>query len=165
MADFRMSGNTNLDLVCEVHDCELLPLYCMDCDCPLCGDCVTRDHVGHQVRKVSEVIETQVRQLEECLDSDNSVLFLKNLLSDAQIRQKELAENRENLLRNVLNREEELIEKAKLWREKMTDIILTLAEEQRKSLDKDVTITSALLLFKNKSQDLEQELIVSNLSF
>lgn len=47
----------------------------------------------------------------------------------------------------------------------MTDIILTLAEEQRKSLDKDVTITSALLLFKNKSQDLEQELIVSNLSF
>lgn len=152
-----MSGNTNLYLVCEVHDCELLPLYCIDCDFPLCGDCVTRDHVGHKVRKVSEVIETQLRQLEEGLDNENSILFLKNLLSDSQRRQKQLAENRENLLRNVLNREEELIEKAKLWREKMTDRIITLAEEQRKSLDKDVTITSALLLRKNKSQDLEQE--------
>lgn len=51
MADFKMSDDHNLDLLCDVHSCsELLPLYCVDCDCPLCGDCVTRDHVGHKIR-------------------------------------------------------------------------------------------------------------------
>lgn len=75
-----MSGNVNLDLICEVHDCsELLPLYCTDCDCPLCADCVTRDHVGHKVRKVSEVVESQELQLKESLSSDNSILFLQKL--------------------------------------------------------------------------------------
>lgn len=50
--------------MCEVHDsCDLLPIYCADC--PLCSDCVTRDHVGHTIRKLSEVAETQLRQLEK----------------------------------------------------------------------------------------------------
>lgn len=54
--------------VCEVHDsCDLLPIYCTDCDCPLCCDCVTRDHVGHTIWKVSEVAETQLWQLEKSL--------------------------------------------------------------------------------------------------
>lgn len=52
MADFNMSRDITLsDLIFEIHDCELLPLYCTDCDCPLCGDCVTCDHVGHKVKK------------------------------------------------------------------------------------------------------------------
>lgn len=60
MADYKMTGNTNMDLVCEDHDgCELLPLYCMDCDCPLCSYCITRNHVGHTFQYVSEVVETQ----------------------------------------------------------------------------------------------------------
>lgn len=52
MADFNMPRDITLsDLICEIHDCELLPLYCTDCDCPLCGDCVTCDHVGHKIKK------------------------------------------------------------------------------------------------------------------
>lgn len=36
MADMNMSGFRKMDLVCGVHEgCDLLPIYCADCDCPL----------------------------------------------------------------------------------------------------------------------------------
>lgn len=124
------------DLVCEVHDGELLPLYCMDCDCPLCGDCVTLDHVGHKVQKVSKVVETQLRQLEKSLSNDNSVLFLRGLLNNSESRHKNLRERSKSLLRNVVNREKEIIEKAKLWRENMTETIITLTNNEGKTLEK-----------------------------
>lgn len=107
MADFNMSRDITLsDLICEIHDCELLPLYCTDCDCPLCGDWVTCDHVGHKVKKkVSQVVETQLRQLEESLSNDNSILFLRELLNNSESRQKHLRGRSENLLQNVVDRE------------------------------------------------------------
>lgn len=151
MADLIMSGFRKMDLVCEVHDgCDLLPIYCADCDCSLCSDCVTRDHVGHKFRKVSEVAHTQLRQLEESLSCENSVLNLKRLLTDVQRRQKKFIEHRENLLRNVVDREKEVIEKVRLWREQMTEKIIKLADKQQKSLNKDVALMSALLQCKEK---------------
>lgn len=147
-----------MDLMCEVHDgCELLPLYCMDCDCPLCGDCVTRDHVGHQVRKVSEVVETQLCQLKESLGNEHSVLHLQNLLCESKIRQKQLAEHRENLLRNVMDREEEIIEKVRQWRKQMTEKIISLTNNEERMLEKDTTLASALLKCKERNLEIDRE--------
>lgn len=132
MADFNMSRDITLsDLICEVHDCEF---YCTDCDCPLCGDCVTCDHVGHKVKKVSQVVESQLRQLEESLSNDNSVLFVRELPNNSESRQKHLRERRESLLRNVVDREKEIIEKAKLWRENMTWTIVNLTNNEEQTL-------------------------------
>lgn len=151
MADFIMSGIGNIDLVCNVHDgCDLLPIYCADCNCPLCSDCLTHDHVGHKFRKVSEVVKTELQQLEESLSCEKSILRLNKLLSDAQRRQKKLLEHRENLFRNVVDREKEVIESLKLWKEQMTEKILYRAERQQKSLDKDIALMSALLQCKEK---------------
>lgn len=59
MVVFKMLGNMNLELMCEVYDCsELLFFYCKDCDCFLCGDCVICDYVGYKIRKVFEVVES-----------------------------------------------------------------------------------------------------------
>lgn len=44
---------------------------------------------------------------------------------------------------------------AKLWREKMSNRNITLADEQVKSLGKDMTITSALLGFKDNGQEMD----------
>lgn len=154
MADFNMSRDITLqDLICEVHDCELLPLYCTDCDCPLCGDCVTCDHVGHKVKnKVYQVVETQYRQLEESLSNVNSVLFFRELLNNSESRQKHLRERRESLLRNVVDREKEIIEKAKICRKNMTRTIVNLANNEEKILKRDKALASALLVYKEKTQ-------------
>lgn len=147
-----------MELMCEVHDCsELLPLYCKDCDCLLCGDCVTRDHVGHKIRKASEVVESQELQLKESLNSDKSILLLQKLLNNSKGSKNQLAENRENLLRNVVNREEEIIEKVKLWREEMTEKIIYLADIQTKCLQKGIALTSALLQSKDSGLNLKKD--------
>lgn len=166
MADFIMSGIGNMDLVCNVHDgCDLLPIYCADCNCPLCSDCLTHDHVGHKFRKVSEVVKTELQQLEESLSCENSILRLSKLLSDAQRRQKKLLEHRENLLRNVVDRENEVIESVKLWREQMTEKILYRADRQQKSLDKNIALMSALLQCKEKGLYMGIECEVSKSSY
>lgn len=141
MAAISMSGLGRLDLVCEIHDgCDLLPLYCADCDCTLCSDCVTRDHVGHTFRKVSEGAETELRQLEESLRREKTILRLNKLLTDAERRQKTLIEHKENLLRNVVDRAQKVIEKVSLWIEKMTKRVIKLADKQQKSLNKEVAL-------------------------
>lgn len=151
MAAIIMSGLVRLDLVCKIHDCcDLLLIYCADCDCTLCSDCVTRDHVGHTFRKVSEVAESELRQLEESLGRENSILRFIKLLTDAERRQKTLIEHKEKLLRNVVDRAEEVIEKVNLWIEKMTKRVIKLADKQQKSLNKDVALLCALLQCKEK---------------
>lgn len=86
-----MSGLGRLDLVCEIHDgCDFLHIDCADCDCTLCSDCVTGEHVGHTYRKVLEVAETELRHLEESLSRENSILRLIKLLTDAERQQKHL---------------------------------------------------------------------------
>lgn len=44
----------------------------MDCDCPLCNYCITINHVGLKFQNVSDVVETQERQLEEVLGHGHS---------------------------------------------------------------------------------------------
>lgn len=91
MAVISMSGLGRLDLVCEILDgCDLLPLSCADCNSTLCSDCVTHDHVGHTFRKVSEVAETELRQLDESFRREKKILRLNKLLTDAERRQKHL---------------------------------------------------------------------------
>lgn len=143
------------DLICEVHDCELLALYCTACDCPLCGDCVTCDHVGHKVKKKSVPGSGKLRQLEESLSNDNPVLFLRELLNNSESRHKHLRERSESLLRNVVDREKEIIEKAKMWRENMTRTIVNLTNNEEQMLIRDKAIASALLMYKEKNLDFE----------
>lgn len=79
------------------------------------------------------------------------------MLTDTEKRQKQFAENRENLLRNVLNREKEIIEKVKLWREEVMKKINNLADTQSKYLEKDMTLTSALLQFKDSDLNFKKD--------
>lgn len=95
--------------------------------------------------------------MKESLNSDNSILFLQKLLNYSKRSTKHLAENRENLLRNVVNREKEIIEKVKLWREKMTEKIIYLAEIQIKCLQKDIALASVLLESKDSGLNLKRD--------
>lgn len=55
---------------CWTHSSELLPLFCRDCDRVLCSDCVTGDHMGHKLCKVSEVAEYHQNEFKKILECD-----------------------------------------------------------------------------------------------
>lgn len=149
-----MSGYGNLDLVCEVHvNCELLPLYCTDCDCPLSGDYVTRDHFGHKFLKVSEVAETQLKQLKESFSDDNFGFTFEKITYWIAKQTIILSEQKDILLQNIVYTEVEKVEKVKLWREKMTEKIIDSADSAMKYLEYDVVLTSALVQCKDRGLD------------
>lgn len=58
---------------CWTHSSELLPLFCRDCDRVLCSDCVTGDHVGHKLCKVSEVAVYHKNAFEKILECDKTM--------------------------------------------------------------------------------------------
>lgn len=45
----------------DIHSVSELPLSRINCGCCLCVDCVTRGHAGHDVNKVSYVVEIHVQ--------------------------------------------------------------------------------------------------------
>lgn len=63
---------------------------------------------------------------------------------------KKTSQNKEN----IVDREEEVKEKVKLWREQMTEKILSLAHKQEDSLDKDIALLSAVLKCIDKGLDM-----------
>ncbi|XP_061196376.1 uncharacterized protein LOC133204639 [Saccostrea echinata] len=169
MAAFmHVSDNEDIRLKCDTHNNDLLPLFCRDCNCHLCADCVTLDHAGHNIRNVSEVVEFHKQELREILCRDTSSQFLAKRLSHLQEQQKSLAVHTESLLRNVLDREDEIMERVKIWRQDIFDKIISFRETCEANLRDDQIIISALLQHHEKSPQSEPgrtELELSYLCF
>ncbi|XP_056014987.1 uncharacterized protein LOC125676724 [Ostrea edulis] len=147
----------DVNLTCTVHSNDLLPLFCKDCDHLLCCDCITHDHAGHKLCNVSEVVEFHQQELQGVLKNEKSIQFLERLVVDSQGEQDRLAQHTEDLLRNVIDREEEIIAKVRIWRENLTDMIIQFREERDKYLKEKKNIISALLKMRERDIHLESE--------
>ncbi|XP_056016806.1 uncharacterized protein LOC125675625 [Ostrea edulis] len=146
-----------MNLTCSVHCSDLLPLFCKDCDHLLCCDCVTRDHAGHKLCNVSDVVKDHQLALQKVLNNEKSMLFLRRLLADSQREQHRLALHTEDLLRNVINREEEIIAKVKIWRGNTMDVIKNFREQRDTYLKEKISTISTILNKREKGFYLESE--------
>jgi len=52
--------------MCKEHD-EQLKIYCFDCSCLICRDCIVRDHVGHKFEFVKKSAPQYKKTLKESL--------------------------------------------------------------------------------------------------
>ena len=59
-------------LLCKKHD-EQSKIYCFDCSCLICRDCIVRDHAGHKFEFVKISAPQYKETLKECLTSLASV--------------------------------------------------------------------------------------------
>lgn len=140
---------------CWTHSSELLPLFCRDCDRVLCSDCVTRDHVGHKLCKVSEVAEYHQNAFEKILECDKTKSRLEEILHHSQQEQKDLAEHAESLICDVLDREMEVGKRLKLWSKKMVENVKIFKERQNMSLKEYQYLVSAVLDKKERKPERE----------
>ncbi|XP_048770403.2 uncharacterized protein LOC125676607 [Ostrea edulis] len=157
MAGNQTSVCSEINLTCSVHCNDLLPLFCKDCDHLLCCDCVTRDHAGHKLCNVSEVVEFHQHELQGVLNNEKSIQILEKVVVDWQGEQNMLPMHTEDLLRNVIDREEEIITKVKNWRELMMDTIIKFREERDKYLKEKNSTISVLLNMNERCVQLELE--------
>lgn len=142
---------------CWTHSSELLPLFCRDCDRVLCSDCVTGDHVGHKLCKVSEVAVYHKNGFEKILECDKTMSRLEEILHHSQQEQKDLAEHAGNLICNVLDREMEVGQRLKLWSKKMVEDVTLLKERHDMSLKEDEYLASAVLERKERKHETESD--------
>ncbi|XP_056016794.1 uncharacterized protein LOC125676623 [Ostrea edulis] len=147
----------DVNLTCSVHCNDLLPLFCKDCDHLLCCDCVTRDHAGHKLCNVTDVIEFHQQELHDVLKNEKSIQFLERLVVDSQGEQNLLAQHTEDLLRNVIDREEEIIAQVRVWRENIMNTIIKFRDERDKYLQEKKSTISALLNKREGGFHVESE--------
>ena len=140
---------------CNKHESDLLPLFCRDCNCLMCSDCVTTDHVTHNFCKVSDVAEFHKNKLEEVLKNSDSMSMLEKMLQQLQEKQINLAKDTENLIFRISEREEEIIQRVKLWSKKLIGNVNTLRERRGMSLKHDQNVINGLLHFEELSTEMD----------
>jgi hypothetical protein len=103
------------------------------------------------------VAEFHQQQLHDILKNEQTIQCLERLVVDLQGQQNRLAVHTEDLLRNVIAREEEIIEKVKIWREDMVERIIQFRKERDKHLKEKTTIISALFKMREREFQLDSD--------
>lgn len=126
---------------CRIHADELLPLLCKDCDCPVCLNCLTTNHVGHKMGKLSECMEDTFRQLNDAIQGKECARFnLKQIEENLQNNQNRLKRQTEDMVQRVTEREEKIIEEVKNVCQQKIEQITKLATETEKPMQNDKEI-------------------------
>ncbi|XP_078315706.1 uncharacterized protein LOC111129754 [Crassostrea virginica] len=140
---------------CIKHDSDLLPVFCRDCNRLMCSDCLTTDHVGHNLCKVSDVAEFHQSKLEEILKNSDSMSMLEKMLLQLQEKQINLVKDSESLICRISEREEEIIQIVKHWSQKLIGNVNSSRERRRLSIKHDEKIINALLHFEELSTEMD----------
>lgn len=126
---------------CSLHK-ELMKIYCFDCECCICRDCIIIDHQGHKFQFVS-VAAPEVKQeiLQELIPLKEVELRLSNAVSEIKNTKSELEAQRQSLANHI---------------ERSFDELYKVMENRRSELLKETE-----LLALRKSENLEENLSIS----
>lgn len=142
---------------CSKHDSDLLPVFCRDCNRLMCTDCVTTDHTGHNLCKVTEVAEFYQNKLEKNVRNTEFMGEVKKSLRRSREERNELANYTKDLLCSVSEREEEIMQSVKIWRQKMVKRITDLEERLDLTLKENEDLMNALIHFNKLSLEVENQ--------
>ena len=141
--------------ICQVHGKDLMPLLCQDCESAVCLDCLVKTHVGHKMSNISECVEEKVEKLNDAiLRKESSCFDLKELQGNLQERQRYIEDQKNMLIQQVRDREEEIVTEVKSVCQQTIDRISELANERECPMMKDEEILKTLIdsdLFRNET--------------
>nr|XP_022288507.1 uncharacterized protein LOC111100716 [Crassostrea virginica] len=141
--------------ICQVHGKDLMPLLCQECESAVCLDCLVKTHVGHKMSNISECVEEKVEKLNDAiLRKESSCFDLKELQGSLQERQRYIKDQKNLLIQQVRDREEEIVTEVKRVCQQTIDRISELANERECPMIKDEEILKTLIdsdLFRNET--------------
>ena len=111
--------------------------------------------MGHNICKISDVAKFHQKKLEKVLECSDYMSLLEKMLQQLQQKQINLAKDTENLICKIAEREEEIIQRVKLWSKKLIKNINTLNDRSRLSLKHDKNVINALLHFEDLSTEMD----------
>lgn len=158
MASEKEVGQTeSVRYLCDVHEKDLMPLLCKDCECPVCLECLTTNHVGHTMGKLSEYIDDKIDLLNDVVQKNDTACFdLKKIEENLQKRRREVKKQVEEMVQRVTDREEEIVKEVKNVCQQTIDQVTNLATEIDNPMVSEETILNSLktcILFRKESDD------------
>lgn len=142
---------------CHVHEKDLMPLLCKDCECPVCFDCLTTNHAGHKMGKLSEYIDDKIDELNDVVQKHDSTCFdVKRIEENIQKRRQEGKKQVEEMLQRVTATEEEIVKEVKNVCQQTIDQITNLAVEIENPMVKDEQLLNSFMscnLFRKDSDE------------
>lgn len=131
--------------ICHVHGKDLMPLSCTDCESTVCLDCIVTTHVGHKMCKISDGIEEKMEELNNAIQKKGSSCFdLNKVQENLQKRQVDLHLQREQMVKLVTDREDEIVREVKNVCQQTIKKITNLATEIESPLISDEEILNSL---------------------
>lgn len=101
--------------LCNVHKKDLVPLVCKDCDSPVCFDCLTTNHVGHRMGKLSECIDYKIDQLNDVVQKKDSACFELQLIEEnIKRRRQEIEQDVKEMTEQVEDRKVKILNKVEI---------------------------------------------------
>lgn len=142
---------------CNVHKKDLVPLLCKDCDSPVCFDCLTTNHVGHRMGKLSECIDYKIDQLNDVMQKKDSACFDLQLIErNIERRRQEIEQQVKEMTEQVKDRKVKILNKVKDVSKETLQRIKKLATEIQNPMVRDkefLNSFSTLKLFQNDSEE------------
>ncbi|XP_062592043.1 RING finger domain and kelch repeat-containing protein DDB_G0271372-like [Saccostrea cucullata] len=129
-----MDQNT-CDLKCPRHDVKLLPIYCEDCECPVCSKCLTTSHLNHNVCDANDYVEKQWDALMAAMNGEGSML--EELRSHLVSQRKILEESKTKLFDEISVREENIISVVREVGKHYKSIVSDAVVELKKNIQKN----------------------------
>nr|XP_022288542.1 uncharacterized protein LOC111100742 [Crassostrea virginica] len=141
--------------ICQVHGKDLMPLLCQGCESAICLDCLVKTHVGHKMSNISECVKEKVEKLNDAiLRKESSCFDLKELQGNLQERQRSIENQKDRLIQQVRDRQEEIVTGVKRVCQQTIERISELANEREYPMIKDEEILKTLIdsdLFRNET--------------
>lgn len=123
-----------------------MPLSRTDCESTVCLDCIVTTHVGHKMCKISDGIEEKMEELNNAIQKKGSSCFDVNKVQEnLQKRQVDLHLRKEQMVKLVTDREDEIVRKVKNVCQQTIKKITNLATEIESPLISDEEILKSLM--------------------
>ncbi|XP_061169159.1 uncharacterized protein LOC133178481 [Saccostrea echinata] len=84
-----------------------MPIYCEDCECPVCMKCITTSHLQHKIFEASVYVQKRHGDLMASLHGENSLM--EKLKNDLICKSKTLEERKIKLVDEISSREEAIV--------------------------------------------------------
>ena len=155
--------------MCEEHD-ELMKIYCFDCNCLICRDCIIKDHNGHNHEFIKKAAPKVSKELLEQLDPLNEVKVnishtmeeIETIKAEVKVQVDTVSKKIKtsfNELRQILaNREQELLKETTAKGEQKLDL---LSAQEKKLSTSHAVIQSVIEYTKQCLEHATNEDIMS----
>ena len=156
---------TTAEFYCRDHVGEVLQRFCINCDRPVCIDCISENHAGHELRKFSAILDKKKDELAALINKtkQETMVDVERKLKTSQTLRQDFSKQTNVRVKEVQDRAEKMKQKIDEISSEIQDQLLKFQREYDEDFDTAETeMSTALSKLQNLVLSYEEALTVSD---